>query len=134
VNVAHRDIGGLVPGSSDLKVQQTKAKERAKGGKYARRINQRKNALATSMKSFKCFFLQIIFYPPIFSFFPLFCFLQFLSYSSSLAILFLLSIQHKVHVGSINNEARNVSLTPTSQVEIMDDCYAQNGGTSSNQL
>lgn len=44
VNVVHRDIGGLVPGSSDLTMQQTKAKERGKGGKDARRTNQRKNA------------------------------------------------------------------------------------------
>jgi hypothetical protein len=44
VNVAHRDIESLVPGSSDLTVQQTKAKGRAKGGKDARRTNQRKNA------------------------------------------------------------------------------------------
>jgi RNase adaptor protein for sRNA GlmZ degradation len=41
VNVAHRDIGGPVPGGSSSEVQHTKAKGRFKGGKDARRINQK---------------------------------------------------------------------------------------------
>jgi hypothetical protein len=64
VNVAHRDIESLVPGSSDLTVQQTKVKGRAKGGKDARRTNQRKNAFG-DFNEIIPIFRQIIIYPPI---------------------------------------------------------------------
>ena len=76
-------------------------------------------------------FLQIIFYPPIFLILSAFF------NSSHIHLLLLSSFFYpfsKVHIDSINNEARNVSLTPTSQVAIMDDCYTQKGSTSPNQL
>jgi hypothetical protein len=86
--------------------------------------------LATLMKSFK-YFVKLVSILPFFSFFLL----------SSIRLTFIiscypfrLSVQHKVYVDSINNEARNVSFDSYDQVAIMDDCDTRNGDTSPNQL